>query len=126
LPVTSRVEREVLLEQRGLVGFAERVVLERVHLAPLDAGFRQDAGIPAASAQGSARRVDLLARVARQAPAEQALGREIDRAQEAGVARGGEGGFDGLPLLERVARVPDEAVRSSRRARPALTRSSTA
>jgi hypothetical protein len=110
----QRVEREVLFEQGRLVGLADGVILERVDLASLDAGFRQRAGVPAGSAQGPARGVDLLARVARQAAAEQALGREVDRPEEAGVPSGGEGGFDGVPLLERLAGVPDEAMRRCR------------
>ena len=104
----QRVQRDVLVEQLGLFGLAERVVLQRVHLAPLDAGLRQHAGVPARSAQCPTGGVDGLARAASQAEAEEALGGDIDGTEEAGVARVGQRVFYGVPLGERLTVAPDE------------------
>ena len=67
-------DRDVLVEELGHLGLAERVGVERVHLAALDVRDPdQDVAVVPGPAELVAAHVDLLARLAGQPQAEQAL-----------------------------------------------------
>ena len=105
-------DRDVLVEELGHLGLAERVGVQRVHLAALDVrDADEDVAVVPGPAELAAAHVDLLARLARQPQAEEALGGEVDGAHVAGQARGLEVRLDELPLLERLEPVGGERER---------------
>jgi hypothetical protein len=122
-------DRDVLVEELRHLGLAERVGVERVHLAALDVGDGdEDVAVVPGPAELAAAHVDLLARLARQPQAEKALGGEVDGAHVAGQpgslvsVQAADAGNPFTPASKRLT----AEVRARRRRSPALTRSSIA
>ena len=92
---------DVLVEQLGGLGQAERIGLERVHLAALDVrDLLEDVAVVAWPAELATGAVDLLAGRPRESRPEQALGGHVDGAHRAGQPDGIDRGRDEVPLLD--------------------------